>query len=150
MDNTSDGSTVTIVQGSTKTKAGITSYWRSDGIFVIKVADATRPTADVLRDTLINFDQEGWEQQRHNLSLVDIRGIFPTPYATQRVMEASDKTPPDLRESQAILVDRTALFQLVRMLIGKLTPKSREVTHIFFAEAEAIHWLYQRRDALGA
>jgi len=124
---------------------GLHTETTDDGIFIIRVDNARRETVDALCTLLHHFDLEGLALNRHNRSLLVLSNhVYPTPYATQRLIALARSTPPQLIESHAVVVTDSVVARLVRMLIGKLDNKARQATNIFLSEQDGLTWLRER------
>ncbi|MBX3083994.1 MAG: hypothetical protein KF716_20325 [Anaerolineae bacterium] len=124
---------------------GIRTETTDDGIFIIRADNARRESVDALCVLLHNFDLEGLALSRHNRSMLVLSShVYPTPYATQRLIALARTTPPQLLESHAVIVTDSVVARLVRMLIGKLDNKARQVTNIFLNEQDGLQWLRER------
>ena len=116
-----------------------------DGILIIRVDNVRRETVDALCELMRAFDLEGAALKRHNRSILALsKHVYPTPYATQRLVALAKSTPPELRESQAVVVSDSVVARLVRMLVGKLDNKARQAVNVFFNEQDGLLWLRER------
>jgi len=130
--------------------AGFSFEMRSDGVLVYHVADVRRETVDVMYAAIVHDDQDAADAGRHMLRLVVVApGIIPTPYALAQVIAADRRTPPNLRESNAVIVGSGVAYQLMAVFVNRLPQKLRSATQVFHDEESALRWLGERARMLG-
>jgi hypothetical protein len=131
---------------------GLSYRRRADGIHEFRFQVVTTMSVDAWFETASAIESYAHVKNDHIRSLYHIQGLWPTPYATKRIIEMARKTSSGQRLSTAILMDDHAIGIVVVQAILRQIPPSPSrlnMSQIFFQEDEALHWLEERRKALG-
>lgn len=129
---------------------GLSYRRRADGIHEFRLQAVTTMSVDAWYETASAIENHARVTNEHIRSLYHIHGLWPTPYATRRIVELSRKTSPHTRISTAVLMDDHAIGVVVVQALLRQVPCTRlNTSQIFFQEDEALHWLEERRKILG-
>jgi hypothetical protein len=130
---------------------GLVVEHRPDGILIYRIRNVRRETADALYVAMTERDQDAYQSGRHVRSILDLRGAgWPTPYGAGKLIQSAEETPVGLRESVAVIVSDSIAMQLISLLLHRLPSRTQKVTRLFSTEEEAIEWLTQRLEQIGA
>ena len=129
---------------------GLSYRRRADGIHEFSFQVVTTMSVDAWFETTEAIQNHAQLTNEHVRALYRIHGLWPTPYAAKRIIDMTRKTSPTLRVSTAVLMDDHAIGIVVVQALLRQIPLSRlKMNQIFFEEAEALHWLEERRKLLG-
>jgi len=126
-----------------------TTTLRPDGIWEYRFTDVTRETMDAWFEVTTRHDREYAERGEHLLRLILIdKLIMPTPYAINRTREAAEMTPPELVESNALVLTQSVTLRLIMMAAQKL-PGAAQTVKVFIRQDDAVRWLKERAEEFG-
>jgi hypothetical protein len=124
---------------------GLTVTRREDGILVYRIRDMRRATVDATFAALHRFDIEATTQGYYLKRLIDVRGAgWPTPYALAKLIQVTNETPDELRESVAVLTTDSVAMRLIDLTLRKMPAQAKQVTRIFNTEDRALAWLHSQ------
>ncbi|HRE48357.1 MAG TPA: hypothetical protein PLD47_11590 [Aggregatilineales bacterium] len=118
-------------------------------IHILNITNLRRETVDVLLDIIALQNKTARETHSHLRRLFILKGIFPTPYFTTRVLRDPQKYQAPPHSSNAVVTNDGLMWRVVRGLIGKLDTSADSTTHMVGNEAEAYAWLDARHKTLG-
>lgn len=127
---------------------GLIYDYHPEGIHIYRFRDIRRQTIDAWITLGVRHDEEALKQGLHIRSLLDFQGHWVTPYLAARTLEVTKSNSPDLRESVAVLGNKTAsaFFQAtMRRLPSSIQPN----VQFFSQESMAMEWLRLRLEKLG-
>ncbi|GEM_PF-2627071 len=129
---------------------GLAYRRRADGIHEFRVFTVNNASVDAWYETVMAIARQARHTDEHVRTLYHVEGLWPTPYAAQRIINVNREVPRDLRLSTAILLDDNAIsVVIVQGLIRQLPTEAHKLVHIFFQVGEALHWLEERRKLVG-
>lgn len=129
---------------------GLSYRRRADGIHEFRLQVVSTVSVDAWFETGSAIESHARVTNEHVRSLYNVQGLWPTPYATKRIVELSRKTAPTLRASTAVLMDDHAIgVVIVQALLRQLPSNRINMNQIFFHEDDALRWLEDRRKLLG-
>jgi len=129
---------------------GLSYRRRADGIHEFGFQVLTTMNVDAWFETTEAIEKHAQLTNQHVRALYHIHGLLPTPYAAKRIIDMTRKTSPTMRTSTAVLMDDHAIgIVVVQALLRQIPASHLKMNQIFFEEAEALHWLEERRKALG-
>ena len=122
----------------------IEKYARNLAIF--RALDKRRATVDMLVDAFHEHDLAAHAETGHARSLIDMRvSGWPSAYGISVfVFDSAQNTPPDLIESFAFLMADGFAARMMAVMLRDFIPRVQNASRMFFDEAEALHWLYER------
>jgi hypothetical protein len=126
--------------------AGMLYQQREDGIHVFRFSDSKRATADAWATRSHQNDVDAAARNEHLSALLDIRGIWLTPYIISTVVRTAYLTPVGLQESIAVVVSDNLMLGLLAGVIRKLPQTAVSSSRLFINEDEALAWLIERRE----
>src|SRR5688572_12767956 len=121
---------------------GLSYRRRADGIHEFRLQVVTTVSVDAWYETASAIESYAHVTNEHIRSLYRIHSLWPTPYATKRIIELTRKTSPTLRISTAVLMDDHAIgVVIVQALLRQVASTRSNMNQIFFHEEDALHWL---------
>lgn len=121
-----------------------------NGVHEFRFRSVTTSSVDAWFDTLTAIENQARLYQEHVRSLYHVQGLWPTPYATQRIIAMNRQTSSSLKTSTAVLLDDDAIgIVLVQGILRQLPTSPHKSIQIFFQEHDAMQWLDERLRALG-
>jgi hypothetical protein len=88
---------------------GLAYRRRSDGTHEFHFKVVTTSSVDAWYETLSAIEKQAQMRKEHVCSLYHVQGLWPTPYATQRIISMARQTHPSLVTSTAILLNDNAI-----------------------------------------
>ena len=129
-----------------KRQWGLTFYVRSDGTDMYIFEDTRSDTINAWSQIAIQRDLAAAADNRHMVCLYDLRGCSVSPYAVLQGHETIQQTPPNVRQSNAVLIDDNGILRAMQSIIRRLTKPNLQQTILLFTDpANAELWLNQRR-----
>lgn len=75
--------------------------------------------------------------------------LFPTPYLSTKADQAVKDTPPELYESNALVISHPVAFRTMSLFLTRiLSKRDRTEFRIFRSVEDAVRWLETRRVAI--
>jgi hypothetical protein len=125
---------------------GLAYRRRAEGIHEFYFRVVTTASVDAWFETLTAIERNARVCKEHVCSLYHVEGLWPTPYATQRIIAMTRQTLPTLFASTAILLNDNAIgIVLIQGIIRQIPTRPSQNIQIFFQEADALQWLQERK-----
>lgn len=134
---------------STNKLSGFNSQKTPEGIYKFYIYDMKPTTVDAWFETLMDIEEELIPHDGHMRCIYYMYGIWPSPYAIKRVLEASRKAPETLKASSAVVLVQSSGVgvRIVQSLLRQMPAYATQSRQIFFNEADAMRWLHARHAA---
>lgn len=127
---------------------GLAYRHHTNGVHEFRFRSVTTSSVDAWFETLSAIENHARLYKEHIRALYAVQGLWPTPYATQRIIAMSRKTSSQIIASTAILMEDNAIgIVLVQGILRQIPMRPTQGIRIFFQESEAMDWLEERRRA---
>jgi hypothetical protein len=125
---------------------GLAYRRHASGVHEFRFRSVTTSSVDAWFETISAIESHARLYKEHICALYAVQGLWPTPYATQRIIAMSRKTSPQIRASSAVLMDDNAIgIVLVQGILRQIPVRPLQGVQIFFQENDALSWLDERR-----
>ena len=125
---------------------GLAYRRRADGIHEFYFRVVTTASVDAWYETVSAIEKQARLRNEHVCSLYHVQGLWPTPYATQRIIAMTRQTHHDLITSTAILLNDNAIgIVMVQGILRQIPARPSQGIQIFFQDEDALAWLDERR-----
>jgi hypothetical protein len=134
---------------STNNLAGFLSQKTPEGIYKFTIRDMKPTSVDAWFETLMDIEEELIPHDGHMRCVYIMHGIWPSPYAIKRVLEASRRAHETLKASSAVVLVNTPgiAIRIVQSLLRQMPVYALQSRQIFFNEGDAMRRLHARHAA---
>ncbi len=124
---------------------GMTYTRLSGGIHVYRFSNNRRETVDAWFNQSHQNDLDAAARNEPVAHLLDLRGVWMTPYAMARALQNARRTPEALKESTAVIAGDNFLTGMIEGLVRQFPAAVQLSTRVFRTEKAAQTWLEQRQ-----